>query len=114
MLHNAFLKSLATAMLLVVLSSASGCVFRANISQGNIVEQDDVDQLEVGMTSSQVRFLLGTPMIDDPFNADRWDYIYYLNVGREDARAKRWLTVVFDEDGRVAEIRPDQELSKDL
>lgn len=113
MLHPAFSKILTTTLLLVVLTTATGCVFRANISQGNIVEQEDVDQLEVGMTNNQVRFLLGTPMIDDPFHADRWDYIYYLNVGREDARAKRWLTVLF-EDGRVIEIRPEQELSENL
>lgn len=113
MLQKQPTRIIATTLLIALLTTASGCVFRANISQGNIVEQDDVDQLEVGMTTNQVRFLLGTPMIDDPFNAERWDYIYYLNVGREAARAKRWVSVLF-EDGRVIEIRDDQELSDDL
>ena len=73
----------------------------------------DVDQVEVGMTRSQVRFLLGTPMIDDPFHADRWDYVYYLKIGRRDASFKRWVSVLFDGD-RVSEIIEDQELNPDL
>ena len=105
----------ATHLLLIALIALtlSGCVFRTSISQGNIVEQEDVDQLAVGMTRNQVRFLLGTPMIDDPFHQDRWDYVYYLTVGREDARAKQWVSVIFD-DGLVAEIRKNQELNPDL
>lgn len=86
-----------------------GCVYRAAISQGNLLKDEDLDQVEIGMTQSQVRFLLGTPMIDDPFHRDRWDYVYYLRIGREPASFKRWVTIVF-EDGLVAEIRKDQEL----
>ena len=95
------------------LTSLSGCVFRANIAQGNIVEQEDVEQLEVGMTRNQIRFLLGTPMIDDPFDRDRWDYVYYVKVGRKDTVGKYWLSVIF-EDGVVSEIRKDQELAEAL
>ena len=57
---------------------ASGCVYQAALSQGNLLDQEDIDQVEVGMTRGQIRFLLGTPMIDDPFHEDRWDYIYFL------------------------------------
>lgn len=107
-------KSLIILLLAFTLLSASGCVFRASISQGNIVEQEDLDQLAVGMTQNQVRFLLGTPMINDPFHADRWDYIYYLKVGRERTTAKRWVSVLFDDSGLVSEIRKDQELAPEL
>ena len=91
----------------------SACVYQAPISQGNLLKQEDVDQVAVGMTRSQVRFLLGTPMIDDPFHADRWDYVYYLKVGRRDAVFKRWVSVKFDNDV-VSEVLTDQELSDDL
>ena len=91
----------------------SGCVYRANISQGNIVEEEDLDQVEVGMTRNQIRFLLGTPMIDDPFHMNRWDYVYYLKIGRNDASAKRWISILFDDD-KVSEIRRNQELSPAL
>jgi len=92
---------------------ASGCVYRAAISQGNLIKQEDLDQVEIGMTMSQVRFLLGTPMIDDPFSRSRWDYVYYLSLKRQAAVSKRWVSVYF-EDEKVTEIHKDQELSPDL
>ena len=104
---------LIIAIILASLAVSSGCVYRLNIAQGNLIEQEDLDQVEVGMTRNQVRFLLGTPMIDDPFHKDRWDYVYFLKIGREDATFKRWVSVVF-EDNVVSEIRKDQELAPKL
>ena len=83
------------------------------IAQGNLVKEEDLAQLEVGMTRKQVRFLLGTPMIDDPFHRDRWDYVYYLKIGRDDASFKRWVSVFFEEE-IVSEVRKDQELDPGL
>jgi len=96
-----------------ILLLASGCVYQAALSQGNLLKQEDIDQVEVGMTRNQVRFLLGTPMIDDPFHDDRWDYIYYLRIGKEKATFKRWISIFFDADS-VTEILKEQELSPDL
>ena len=107
-------KTLIILLTSFTLLSMSGCVFRASISQGNIVEQEDLDQLAVGMTQNQVRFLLGTPMLSDPFHADRWDYVYYLKVSASDTIAKRWVSVHFDDSGLVSEIRKDQQLDPDL
>ncbi|NCF14377.1 MAG: outer membrane protein assembly factor BamE [Gammaproteobacteria bacterium] len=98
---------------LYVLAISSGCVYRANISQGNLIKEEDLDQVELGMTKNQVRFLLGTPLVDDPFHVDRWDYVYFITIGRQDAKFKRWVTVIFDE-GKVGEIRKDQELDPNL
>jgi outer membrane protein assembly factor BamE len=97
----------------IALAMSSGCVYRANISQGNLIKEEDLDQVELGMTKNQVRFLLGTSMIDDAFNKDRWDYVYFLRIGRDDPRFKRWVTVIFA-DGAVIEIRKDQELNPNL
>ena len=99
--------------MIIALALSSGCVYRANIAQGNLIKEEDLAQLEIGMTKNQVRFLLGTPMIDDPFHADRWDYVYYLKIGRRDAIAKRWVSVFFEE-GVVSEIRKDQQLNPSL
>ena len=106
-------KPVVLAVILGLLSGGSGCVYRANISQGNIVEEEDLDQVEVGMTRNQVRFLLGTPMVSDPFHRERWDYVYYVKIGRNDATAKRWVTVLFDDD-TVTEIQRNRDLSEDL
>jgi len=99
--------------MIFALAISSGCVYRASISQGNLIKEEDLVQLEVGMTKNQVRFLLGTPMIDDPFSKQRWDYIYYLKLRREDASFKRWVSVFFEDD-IVSEIRRDQELNPGL
>lgn len=100
-------------VMLIALTLGTGCVYRQNIAQGNLVKEEDVAQLEVGMTRNQVRFLLGTPMVSDPFHRERWDYVYYLKIGRRDAVAKRWVSVFFDEDV-VSDIRRDQELAPGL
>lgn len=105
-----FLKASA---LLLILALTTACVYQAPLSQGNVIDEDDLEQVEVGMTRSQVRFLLGTPMIDDPFNQDRWDYVYYLRIGREKASFKRWVSVYFDGDA-VTRIEKDKELNPDI
>jgi outer membrane protein assembly factor BamE len=92
-------------LLLVLLTS---CVYRMNIQQGNYLEPRAVEQLKVGMTRSQVRYLLGTPMVPDAFDTDRWVYLYYLKEGRLRTPAQRNLTVYFDGD-KVARIERDGE-----
>ena len=76
----------------------SGCVYRMNIQQGNYLEGRTVDQLQVGMTRSQVRFLLGTPMVPDAFNKERWDYLYYFKRGRLKRPEERRVIVWFKEE----------------
>jgi outer membrane protein assembly factor BamE len=109
------IRSLATLtlLLLILLGTSTGCVFRAPLSQGNLLKQEDLDQVTVGMTRNQVRFLLGTPMIDDPFHSERWDYLYYLTIGHEKATYKRWVSVYFENDV-VSKIVDGQELNPDL
>lgn len=85
----------------LVLSAA--CVYRPTIQQGNLLRLEDVDQVTVGMTRSQVRYLLGTPMVADPFQPDRWDYIYTLHRGHE-RRADRSYFVVHFENDRVSKV----------
>jgi outer membrane protein assembly factor BamE len=80
---------------LLVLSLTAGCVYRMAIQQGNFLEPRSVDKLEIGMTRSQVRYLLGTPMVPDTFDLDRWDYVYYLKKGRVHGPVHRRLTVYF-------------------
>ncbi|MEL7451324.1 MAG: outer membrane protein assembly factor BamE, partial [Pseudomonadota bacterium] len=95
--------ALASLFLAVALTATPGCVYRLAIQQGNIAEREDVEQVKVGMTPSQVRFLLGTPLVDDPFSEDRWDYIYYVRIGRNQPTTRHFLTVYF-EDGKVARL----------
>ena len=86
----------ATTLLLPLF--AAGCVYRMDIQQGNLLDAEQVEQVEVGMTRSQVRFLLGTPMVIDSFNPDRWDYVYRLQRGHSRKIEKRHLVVWFEGD----------------
>ena len=88
---------------IVLAAAAAGCVYRMDVQQGNLLDPEQIDQVEVGMTRSQVRFLLGTPMVVDSFDPDRWDYVYSLRRGHSRTVEKRHLVVWFDGD-KVARI----------
>jgi outer membrane protein assembly factor BamE len=75
-------------------------VYRINVEQGNIVTFDMIEQLQPGMTRRQVRFILGTPLIEDTFHPDRWDYRYTLRNGIDTLEENR-LTVFFEGDELV-------------
>ena len=75
-----------------------GCIYRMPIQQGNFLDAQQVDQLETGMTRSQVSFLLGTPMVPTAFDNNRWDYYYYLKVQRPKYTETRRLVVYFEND----------------
>ncbi len=79
------------------------CIYRLDIEQGNRLEESVIDQIEIGMTRSQVQFLLGSPMVADSFHQDRWDYTYYFKRGRSREVERRWFVVYFEND-RVATL----------
>lgn len=87
----------------------TACVYRIDIQQGNVLDQEAIEQVQVGMSRSAVQFLLGTPMVADTFHQNRWDYPYYLRRGSS-RRARdiqtRWLVVYFQED-RVVRLERD-------
>ena len=72
-------------------------IYRMDIRQGNFVTQEMVAQLKPGQTREQVRFVLGTPLLTDPFHANRWDYVYRYDNGKGDVQQRR-LTVFFEDD----------------
>lgn len=82
----------------ILLTALPGCIYRMDIQQGNLLDAEQVDQVEVGMTRSQVRYLLGTPMVIDSFDRERWDYIYSLQRGHSRKIDKRHLVIWFEGD----------------
>jgi outer membrane protein assembly factor BamE len=94
-----FLFSLILATL-----TCSGCnlIYKQNIQQGNAIEQDDLDELYIGMNQRQVLFVLGTPSVKDPFHDDRWDYVQTFSR-RGNPMVQRTITLRF-EDGLLTEI----------
>ena len=83
---------------------AAGCswaptwgVYKIDINQGNYVTQDALEKLKVGQSKSQVRLLLGTPLVADAFHANRWDYVYRFESGGR-LREEHRLSVRFQDD----------------
>lgn len=106
-LPRAAIRALLSTTLLAVLLGTGACVYRINVQQGNFLDPKAIAQIAPGMTRSQVRLLLGTPMVGSAFDSERWDYVYYLKRGRSRDAEQRKVTVFFDGD-RVSRIeRPD-------
>lgn len=81
-----------------LVASLTACaIFRLPTIQGNVIEQKQVDQLQIGMSPDQVRFLLGTPLVQGSFDPNRWDYVYYYRspAGQE---VQRSLNLYFEND----------------
>ena len=70
---------------------------KVDIQQGNVVTQDMLDKLKPGMSKSQVRFALGTPLVVDPFHNDRWDYVY-VQQKRGRVTEQRRIVVLFSDE----------------
>jgi outer membrane protein assembly factor BamE len=94
---------------LLLLGLAAGCSnigpHRIDVQQGNALDQENVARLKTGLNRSQVRFLLGTPLVVDPFRDNRWDYVYvYYKAGK--LAEQRRITLFFEGD-TLARIEGD-------
>ena len=74
--------------------------YKMDIQQGNVVTQEMIAKVQPGMSRSQVRFALGTPLVVDPFRADRWDYVY-LYTKRGAVTEQRSVVAIFNDDKLV-------------
>tara|TARA_B110001450_G_scaffold248291_1_gene264298 strand:- start:4190 stop:4549 length:360 start_codon:yes stop_codon:yes gene_type:complete len=104
---------ITTILLITLLSVMLGCsgikfpgVHKIPIQQGNILEQEMIDKLRPGMTKSQVRFVLGTPLITDSFNQQRWIYLYSMIDARSE-KSEKMLAVYFDESDELQRLSGD-------
>jgi len=78
---------------------------RIDLPQGNYLTGQMLDKVQPGMSPEQVRFALGSPLLIDVFEPDRWNYIFRYLHANGDAELRR-VIVVF-ENGRVAKIDAD-------
>lgn len=80
---------------LILCTALAACAYKPDIQQGNMVTQDKLAQLKIGMDKRQVLFIMGSPMLTDPFHQNRWDYYYSLTPGRKDT-VRHGATLYFD------------------
>lgn len=86
-------------LILVIAIATGGCgiIYKAPIHQGNLLDERNVQQLQVGMSRRQVIALLGSPVIADPFHQSRWDYVASQKRKGKKMAVKRFA-VFFDGD----------------
>jgi outer membrane protein assembly factor BamE len=92
-------------VLALTVLSLNACVYRQNIQQGNLMEQESIDQLKPGMTKRQVALILGTPSVQSPFADDRWDYVSSYKKNGGDTKSQGFS--VFFADDQLTRIEGD-------
>lgn len=81
-------------------------LYKVAIQQGNVITQDMVDKLKPGMTRRQVAFVMGEPVIQDPFDDTKWVYLYSIDVPGVFSQESR-LILFFDENDLLTVISGD-------
>jgi outer membrane protein assembly factor BamE len=92
-------------LLLILAALLGGCelIYKLPTRQGNVIEQKQLDQLEIGMTREQVRFLLGTPIAASAYRPERWDYVGYYRSPRGKVFS-RTVSLHFGPDNKLTQM----------
>jgi outer membrane protein assembly factor BamE len=94
--------------LILLLTLLSGCAYEIEIQQGNIITTAQVEQLKIGMDQDKVRYIMGTPLLQDPFHQARWDYIFRLKS--EERKVEPYRVTLHFENGLLKQIEQSGEL----
>lgn len=106
-----------TALCLFLLGLLTACggdpywlprAHKITIQQGNLVNQAQLDRVTIGMERELVRNLIGSPVIETPFQENRWEYVYTQGPSGNSIKARR-VSILF-EDNKVASIENNQDL----
>jgi outer membrane protein assembly factor BamE len=111
-------------LIAILFAALPGCIYTPDILQGNIVSQEMVDQIRPGMNKRQIAFIMGTPLLQDPFHDNRWDYIYSNQPGGEDRLQKR-ISLFFKNEqlsavqgdfkpGTLPNVEPNKDVTVDI
>lgn len=103
-------RSLLTIALLATTLSACIRPYQPDIQQGNIINNSDLREVRYGMSKQEVLFILGTPMVIDPFNEQRWDYFYSKRDQAKRETSQRLITALFD-GNKLVKLEGDVDLA---
>ncbi len=88
----------------------SSCsLYKIDVQQGNVVTQEMLDQLKLGMSARKVRFIMGTPLLRDSFHPNRWDYLFSFKAGSSANHQQRVISLFFDPNQQLIKIAGDVE-----
>lgn len=95
--------TLLIPLVLTLALSLNACLYKMDIHQGNILDDDKISQLKTGMGKAEVMALLGSPQVADPFHVQRWDYYSSSNRKNRTEQNQKSVTLMFKGD-RLDEI----------
>lgn len=96
---NAIQHYIKAMLVALFCAGLAGCgVYRINVQQGNYIKDEKLAQLKVGMSKRQVQYLMGSPIIQDAFHPDRWDYVFSFRNGKTNSTGKTKMSIYFDGD----------------
>ena len=81
--------------------------YKIDVVQGNVITKEQVSALKTGMTRVEVRDVLGTPLLQSVFHANRWDYVFTFRRGGAETEQMRKLAVFF-EGNNLARVEADE------
>jgi outer membrane protein assembly factor BamE len=83
-------------LLVCIIVSLSGCLYKMDIHQGNVLDPEQLEKLKTGMSKDQVVALLGSPQLTDPFHTERWDYYSMSNLENQSQKIEKVVTLIFE------------------
>jgi len=101
------MSKLSVSLLLISFLSLSACtIHRLDVQQGNIIKDEMVEQLKIGNSKRQVRFVMGSPLLTDPFHQNRWDYVFTDQPGTaRKVTERRHISLYFEDDKLVKIVK---------
>ena len=102
-INQIFFQTIPLVFVLSSLLFVSACAdwlpeaHRLDLQQGNTIKLEQLEAIEIGMTKAEVRKIMGSPMLSDPFHNQRWDYIYRF-IPNKGFERKSLLTLYFEDD----------------
>lgn len=98
---NTIIRASKRAILSILCFVLPACsIHQLDVQQGNVITKEMTEKLKIGMDKEQVKFILGTPLIIDPFHKNRWDYIFSLETYEGKSESKH-ITVIFKDNKTV-------------
>ena len=107
------MKKLITLSLVLLLGACTSFIYRIDIPQGNYLTKRDVEKLRIGMSREQVLYVLGSPIVEDPFAHDKWHYLYKMKQGKTGELFTTEFLITFEND-KLKTAEGDFELSEDF
>ncbi|MCE5359458.1 outer membrane protein assembly factor BamE [Candidatus Igneacidithiobacillus taiwanensis] len=98
--------SLLASSVFLCLGLGACSIYRVDVQQGNVIGQKELDQVHKGMDQAEVRAILGSPLLDNPWQKDEWVYSY-SNKPAYSGTTVRNIILHFNHDGTLQSISGD-------